>query len=184
MAKSRIQMIVDGEVFPSKKKLTERCQQILHGFKINETLPEAETRFLTSLIESYHPEAALKIGCGVRRMWPGLNEYGGVGFYLERHDGSSTDWSFMKSINNPSKWHDFHAACRNAIMDQTISFSRYSLERREFPVNQVLIASQQRRWQVIPRMPLPAEAFVRLHDLGFSTDPISFHDDEHIVLVI
>lgn len=126
MAKARVQMIVDGEIFPSKKKLIERCQQILHGFKINETLPDSETKFLTSLIENYHPEAELKIGCGIRRMWAGLNEYGGVGFYLQRHDGSSTDWSFMKSINNPSKWHDFHAACRNAIMDQTIS---YKLQR-------------------------------------------------------
>jgi len=129
---AKIKMIVDGEIFPSKKKLTERCQKILHGNKLNQTLPEDDTRFLSSLIESYHPEAELKIGCGIRRMWVGPNEYGSKGFYLERHDGSSTDWSFVKSISNPSKWHDFHAACRNAIMDQTIAYKMRLFEEERY----------------------------------------------------
>ena len=129
---AKIQMIVDGEIFPSKKKLIERCQKILHGYKVKETLPENDTRFLNSLINNYHPESELKIGCGVKRMWIDSNEYGGIGFYLERFDGSSTDWSFMKSINNPSKWHDFRAACRNAIMDQTIEYKMKRFEEERY----------------------------------------------------
>jgi hypothetical protein len=123
MAK-RIKMIVGDEVFPTKKALIERCREILYKHPLGESLDAEETEFLTSLIERYHPEGEMKIGCGITRMWAGSNEYGGTGFYLEREDGSTTDWSFMKSINHPSKKHDFDAACRNAIMDQTIDFKR------------------------------------------------------------
>lgn len=123
MAK-RIQMIVSDEVFPTKKSLIERCRAILYKHPLREPLAEDETQFLTSLIERYHPEGELKIGCGIQKMWAESNEYGGVGFYLQRKDGSTTDWSFMKCINQPSRKHDFLAACRNAIMDQTITYKK------------------------------------------------------------
>lgn len=123
MAK-RIKMVVGDEVFPTKKSLIERCQEILYKHSLGENLDVEETEFLASLIERYHPEGEMKIGCGVKRMWTSKNEYGGTGFYLEREDGSTTDWSFMNCINNPSKKHDFNAACRNAIMDQTIAYKK------------------------------------------------------------
>lgn len=116
MGKS-ITMVVNNEVFKTKEALRKRCQAILNHYAVTADVSEEHCRFLASLIERYHPEAELKLGNGVKRIWVGTNEYGGRGFYLERLDGSTTDFSFMKCISHPSVWNDFQSACRNAVAD-------------------------------------------------------------------
>lgn len=116
------QRVVAGEFFSSDKQLRKRCQQILHGHKIRENLPDADTRFLTSLIRDYHSEPEVKIGVGVKRMWVDKSDHPTNCFYLERIDGTITEWSFNDCIKNKSKWCNFKDACRNAIRDQTISY--------------------------------------------------------------
>lgn len=101
----------------NKKDLIARCREILYG------TPEVtgdDLVFMLSILER-HTEAESKIGCGVLRMWSEQNPiYTHTrNFWIERYDGSKTDFSFTHCI---SPKNNFKAACRNAIRDQIKAF--------------------------------------------------------------
>lgn len=101
----------------TKKQLTERCRTILYGTP--EVLGE-DLEFMMSILYM-HTEADSKIGCGVKRMWSAPNPvYTNTrNFFIERNDGSTTDFSFTHCITPKD---DFKSACRNAIRYQIKEF--------------------------------------------------------------
>lgn len=111
----KIQMVVDGQVFKTKKSLREKCQGILKRYNPGESLPHEDQRFLACLLTTYHPEADLKVGVGIRRIRVDRDGYGYKCFWLDRTDGSTTDFSFNSCITHPSLEKDAKAAFRNAI---------------------------------------------------------------------
>lgn len=129
---ARTKMLVHGEFFSTKKELIERCKSILHSYALepaiginhakSQPLKQQDVDFLTSMIKDYHPEGELKIGVGVKSMWVGEGGYGSKGFYLEREDGTTTDWSFIKCANRPSGWNNFNSACRKAVNSQITDY--------------------------------------------------------------
>lgn len=120
------QFVVGTEIFTTKKALTERCRKILHRYEPEESIDAPDRDFLELLIAGYHPDAIDKIGCGIRRMFVRRSEYGNFGFWLERTDGTQTDFSFVACISNPTPWQDFCRACRRAIADQILDFKSRS----------------------------------------------------------
>lgn len=118
----KIQMVVDGQVFNTKKSLREKCQDILRRHDPGESLPHEDQRFLTRLVATYHPEADLKIGAGISRVRIDRDGYGYKCFWLDRVDGTTTDFSFNSCITHPSLEKDAKAAFRNAIFPDIQEF--------------------------------------------------------------
>lgn len=110
-----------------KKPILERARQILNGRLLGAPIEGDDDRFLRDLI-ALHPEAEAKIGCGVERFEVRGNEWNGRTFWLIRHDGTATDFSFIKALSPPSAFQDFAKACREAVVDQVIRFKTDALE--------------------------------------------------------
>src|SRR5690606_2671391 len=115
-------MVVNGEIFTTKKSLTERCRSILYRYEYGGCLSENDLQFMSSLVETYHPESSLKVGCGISSMRVEKNDYNKCGFWLERIDGTTTDFSFVSCITHPSKEKDAKGGFRNAIITDILSF--------------------------------------------------------------
>jgi hypothetical protein len=101
----------------TKKEMTARCREILYG---SPEVTGDDLTFMLQILER-HTEAESKIGCGVKRMWSAPNpEYRHTrNFWIERHDGSTTDFSFTHCITPKDK---FKSACRNTIRPQIKAF--------------------------------------------------------------
>lgn len=101
----------------NKKQTVERCREILYG---NKEVVNEDFDFLVNLLHK-HPDADKKIGVGVKRIWSDRNPvYTHTrNFFLERVDGTTTDFSFMECISPNNR---FKSACRNAIRPQIKAF--------------------------------------------------------------
>lgn len=78
-----------------------------------------------------HPEAESKIGCGIARFLvdSAAGDYGGFGavcFWLERVDGTMTDWSYRTALAGEHRKprERISLACRAAVKDQVVSALR------------------------------------------------------------
>ncbi|MCL2724188.1 MAG: DCL family protein [Polyangiaceae bacterium] len=119
--KKRTDYVVAGIVFSTKKKLSEHCSSILRKYSLNDDVNDDDAAFLHSLLER-HPERDQKVGVGVRRFFVGPNDYGRKCFWLERVDGTKTDFSFMACITPPRHEDDVRQALRSLIEKQIIAF--------------------------------------------------------------
>lgn len=110
----------------TKKAMTERCRKILH----NQTEVTGEDFDFIMQILNRHTEADRKIGCGVKRIWTDQNPvYTHTKcFYLERFDGTTTDFSFTHCVSPKD---DFKSACRNAIHPQIREFRKLNNMSRD-----------------------------------------------------
>lgn len=109
---------VGDERFPTKKAVQEKCSALL---KKRDLSLDDET-FLRALLEN-HPEAEAKIGCGVQRIFIGPDGHGRFCFWLERTDGTKTDWSFVWCLKGgPDKRADVLAAFRFSVKEQVTAF--------------------------------------------------------------
>jgi hypothetical protein len=116
------QMTVNGQVFKSKKALLDKCKVILNSSSMMGPLQVDDATFIVSLIETYHPEASLKVGVGISKVSIQPDGYGGRCFWLERVDGSKTDVSVYKCVNHPSYEKSVKEAFRNAIAQDVLAF--------------------------------------------------------------
>lgn len=103
-----------GVRYASKKAVLARAGALLAAGEIDEA-------FLLDLLEQ-HPEAAHKIGCGVRRFFIGPDGWGKSCFHLERLDGSTTDWSVRACLMHPTRRAEAMAAFREEITPQILAF--------------------------------------------------------------
>jgi hypothetical protein len=74
---------------------------------------------------NWHPEAEQKIGVGIAAIEVRPTEFGKNtrGFWLVREDGSETDFSYRKCVDNEQTYRKkFLAACRFAVKDHIAEF--------------------------------------------------------------
>ena len=124
MSKTSIPYEIAGIPFKSKSELLARLKYMLNN-------DIADYDFLLDFIRKCHPDAEIKIGCGVKRFfikqnWQ-ENGYGTLGFQIERMDGTTTDFSYIKALNHPSPWQEYCKACRLAVEEDILSFKMKSL---------------------------------------------------------
>lgn len=117
----RESITVYGETFKTKKALADRCREILYRYKPGELLNEADSGFIVDLLRR-HPNAEEKFGDGILSIAVQETEYGNQGFWLNRVDGSGTDFSFLHCITPRSPLDDFKKACRNEVHEQIQEF--------------------------------------------------------------
>jgi hypothetical protein len=114
--------VLGGQTFKTKTQVTAACRDMLYG------RASIDHAFLLDLL-SLHQESDQKIGCGVQRFFTAPDGYGGIGFWLERVDGSKTDWSFVKCLTPPTHRQEVLAGLRHAIGDQVLAFRGKALAR-------------------------------------------------------
>jgi hypothetical protein len=99
-------------------------KEIFGSYIPGETISPPDTIFFIELLR-LHPDGGIsKIGCGAKRMFIRKNKYGGNTLWLERNDGSETDFSIYKPLDRKTtrikltrNEIDFRKACRTAIVD-------------------------------------------------------------------
>jgi hypothetical protein len=111
----------------TKKEIIERCKKMLN----NQDEP-IDYDFLLSKVFPLHPEWEQKQGVGIKEIKVGKTKYFNNCFVIYRIDGSCTDISYMKSINNPSKKFQIKSALRDAIKHDIQEFRKtikYGIDR-------------------------------------------------------
>lgn len=128
------QWIAGGKVYKTKKAITEELRRILRSHPMEEDISGEDGDFLMAVI-AWHPDAADKIGCGIKRFFVRMNEaYRTPSFWLERRDGTQTDWSFYHCLTPKHPLHDLLDALRHAIEPQIIQFKRSAFNSPIQPV--------------------------------------------------
>lgn len=107
--------------YPTKAEATDAVRAVLHRAHIGQPLQGGDDVLIRSLIEM-HPNAAAKIGSGVASVRVEIIEHGQRGFWIYRHDGTCTDFSYRKAMTKPSKESEVKAAMRRAIADQIVAY--------------------------------------------------------------
>lgn len=103
-------------VFTSKKDAELYFREMLHRYRNQEEIVGKDAEDLQNLLER-HPEAHQKIGCGVRRFYRAGTGQGTDCFWLERADGTRTDFSYRSCAyaKGKSLYQEFAEAGRQAV---------------------------------------------------------------------
>ena len=109
-------IVVAGESFATHAALKKRVQLILGGPPGN--LDGYHYHFVRDLLDR-HPQAVSKIGPGVHAIRIAVNlPYRTKGFWVEREDGTVTDFSYLECLKPESQATKFRKACRTAVVEQ------------------------------------------------------------------
>lgn len=133
MAK-KIRYWINGKPFSSQSAMKKHFQSILKSAAIGEPVSGDTFGDCISLFQR-HPEWQSKSGVGIKdivvRKNPVFNDRC---FWIYRTDGTDTDISYLTCLSGRKKTgrSEFMAACRNAIVDQVLSYKRERF--REFPI--------------------------------------------------
>jgi hypothetical protein len=111
-------------VFRTKQELRVVLSTVLGSHKLGDVLFGADMLLVRAVLE-YHPRHDAKIGCGVKSIYIGEGKIpGATCFWIQREDGSRTDFSFLKCLNPPSLWSMVQKAARTAVQDQIAAFRK------------------------------------------------------------
>ncbi len=88
----------DGQ--PTKAQRKKALQTVLYRYPVGATVDDpVDVELLTATLNQ-HRQRDAKIGVGVASFQVEQN-LGSRGFWLTRHDGSRTDWSFIACLTPP-----------------------------------------------------------------------------------
>ncbi|PHM08177.1 DCL family protein [Nostoc sp. 'Peltigera malacea cyanobiont' DB3992] len=115
---ARQPIVLNGKEFKFQKNAKEYFKKMLERYRNGQTVDTDDHEMLLALIER-HPEADKKIGCGVKRLYKDRTDMPTSCFWIEREDGSKTDFSYLTAIaaRGKSLYQEFFEACRNAVQD-------------------------------------------------------------------
>lgn len=121
----KAKFIIDGQPFGTKLELQNKVRSILWGYLDGQSLELADFDFILDLLRN-HPTAHTKIGNGVSRIYTRQNPiYKNTrSFYLERIDGSETDFSYLECISPTTKRKKVFMAFRVLIEPDMIAFKQ------------------------------------------------------------
>lgn len=121
MARKSIQ-IGDME-FKFQKEALMFFKKILSSYKDDEIIKVSSCHhnMLSKLIER-HPEADQKKGVGIKHFYKARTDKGTSCFYIEREDGSTTEFSYIFAVKAKGKslYQEFLDACRHSVEDYLI----------------------------------------------------------------
>lgn len=96
----------------------------MNSYDIGETIDDPEHHQLLLELNDRHKDGAEKAGVGISHFYVDKTEAGDYpvradarGIWIERIDGSTTDWSYLTAIRKPSKQANFKDALRVAVND-------------------------------------------------------------------
>ncbi len=118
---ARKPIIVGNKEFKFQKDALAFFKEMLNSYRVNKTIEGSDHELLFSVLER-HPEADQKIGVGVHRFYKAPTDMGTSCFWVERTDGSKTDFSYITAVNAKGKslYQEFAEACRNSVREDLI----------------------------------------------------------------
>jgi hypothetical protein len=92
---------------------------MLRQYRSDQEIGEQDSPLLRALLER-HPEAHQKIGIGIKRFFRAAAIYGTDCFWLERDDGTRTDFSYQSCVDAKGKslYQEFAEACKEAVQPE------------------------------------------------------------------
>lgn len=115
---------IAGHTFETQKDLVAHVQAILRRYSAPARLEGDDAAVMGDLLLR-HPRAEEKIGVGVAAIWIRRNLGGfGNGFFVERNDGTSVDFSYKQCIRPQTNASKAKFAFRRAIDTQVIAVKR------------------------------------------------------------
>jgi hypothetical protein len=118
-----MKMMLGGRTFATIGAAKLAVREILNSWPTGSPLT-GEADVLVRDLLSRHPEAALKIGCGVESIGirPVVEQYASRGFWITRTDGSGTDFSYLKCFSPPTRAAEAKEGFRTAVRPQIRDF--------------------------------------------------------------
>jgi len=116
-----IPVIIGGLEFKTKKAAKEYFKRMLAKYRDGDMVSDEDSVYLDKLIER-HPEAAQKIGVGIKKFYRQITDEGTSCFWLERNDGSKTEFSYLTCVDAKGKslYQEFAEACRECVKKDLI----------------------------------------------------------------
>lgn len=101
--------------FTSKNKVRQYVQDnILKQYPVKHDLSNDHLEVIKDLLQ-HHPNREHKLGSGVKRVWLQPNKFNHKEFWLERTDGSITDFSYLQCLTPSKKLNKVKQAMRRSI---------------------------------------------------------------------
>lgn len=115
---ARQAIVINERTFLTQAATIEFFKEMLNRHRNGMDITGEDNDMLLALLER-HPEAAKKIGCGVKRLYKDRTALSTSCFWLERTDGTKTDFSYLSAIKAKRKslYQEFCEACRNAVQE-------------------------------------------------------------------
>lgn len=112
-------IIINGKEFQTKKSAKEHFRSMLARCPDGAAIVGEDEADLFSLL-TRHPEVQDKVGVGIDGFYADQGHMGTRCFYLRRHDGSKTDFSFHSCVDGraPTPQQEFLEAARMAVQSQ------------------------------------------------------------------
>jgi hypothetical protein len=181
-------MKIGEAVYPTKASVEKKLREILHATQDGAAVAAEDFAFLHDVLD-LHPEAESKIGCGVASFTAAPEpENRGRCFYLHRHDGTSTDWSFNSCLKAPL--HDTEV--RNGFSDATQATKRSYKEgrfrgRSELPCDvtgQVVRFETSDVRHISPELKALVDAFVQMQGLTLASIEVTPSSDGNSATIL
>jgi hypothetical protein len=110
--------------FPTKTALTAHIQALVARYQDGQTIAGADEDFVRALLHT-HPNHAAKVGSGISRLTVRTVTNHGHRtrcFWIDRTDGTRTDFSWHACLTPPSPAQDARRAFRDALGPQLADF--------------------------------------------------------------
>jgi hypothetical protein len=174
-----ISYTVNGQHFGTQRELEQYTQAILRHYRPPTRLTGDDGAFMADLLER-HPSAERKIGCGVQAIWIRSNGKFGVGFYVERTDGTFEDFSYKQCLRPFTHASKCKFAFRRAIDAQVNTVKRRAFTR-DGMVLPCPITGQPMTWETAHVDHEPPRTFAALleqfmTEIGISYDDIALEE--------
>lgn len=103
--------------FSSGKETAQHFKEILWAHEPGDYVVDPQSTLDLRALLNRHPEVEQKVGVGLKNFFVDKDGWGGQCFWLERFDGSKTDFSFRSCIKGQpqSVYKEFTNACRHAV---------------------------------------------------------------------
>jgi hypothetical protein len=130
---------INDREFRTQAEAIEFFKEMLNRHRNGQDVTGDDYDMLLALLER-HPEALTKIGCGVQRLYKDRTDMPTSCFWIERVDGSKTDFSYRTAISARGKSLDqeFLQACREAVhedmrLTKQLFFEKFGNEDGKVP---------------------------------------------------
>ncbi|QBQ56244.1 DCL family protein [Nitrosococcus wardiae] len=113
---ARQPLIINSLPFHSQQDAITYFRAMLGRYRDGEEILGKDFEMLLALLER-HPRAVTKIGGGVKRLYKDKTTKTTRCFWIERQDGTVTDFSYREAIRAKEKslYQEFAEACRQAV---------------------------------------------------------------------
>jgi hypothetical protein len=104
------------QTFRTKDLANEFFKEMLGRYRSGERVGDDDGLHLSALLER-HDEYRQKVGCGVSHFSVMTTEYGTPCFVINRHDGTSTDFSYRHCVSQrpPTRKQEVSQALRRVV---------------------------------------------------------------------